>query len=141
MTDEKIDKSGPDPKTSGMRLTELEPCSFCGEFVGHIFRLLDVRFAVLGRGAREVAGLAAGFGFPLAIAEALAPRSEEAIVIGEDPEIVTRLFCCSECFMGPLDVAVALERIHALREKAAARKAGHTVSNHDAVQDAAAGER
>jgi len=104
-------------RTSGMRLSELEHCSFCGDFAGHIFRLLDVRFAVIGRRAREVGALAVGLRLPLRLAEAFAPRPDEAIVIGEDPELVTRLFCCNACLMKPVNIALAIERVTKAREE------------------------
>lgn len=88
-----------DLKTSGIKLSEIRPCDFCGGKIAPQFYVLDIKFAMFGRGTSEVLGLVHGFGFPLGLAESFAPRAEEAIVVAEDPAMNHRLFICQKCYL------------------------------------------
>ncbi len=89
-------------KTSSLRLSEVEACSFCEEFVGSEFRVLDVRFGVIRELLDETSLKCEGF--PEAVARALAAQPDAGVVIGEDPEFTTRLYICRTCFDRPVDL-------------------------------------
>lgn len=66
-----------------IRAHDLEPCSFCGGFLGSVFRLIEVRIGVLiEEGETEV----------------VAGRDwSQAIIYGEDPLAPVPLFMCVRC--------------------------------------------
>ncbi len=109
-------------KTSGIKLSELRPCDFCGGPLGQNFQVITIKHAFLGQGAREVLGMMV-MGFPVGLAEIMSARGDEAVIVAEVPELVTRLFVCNQrreksgklldsigCYMKPLDIAQAVEK-------------------------------
>lgn len=109
----------PPIRTIGMPLFELPPCSNCEKFLAPVFRVLDLRFGAVN--AREVAGLALAFNFPLRLAEVFASR--DSVEITDDPRLADRLYLCQECFTSDLNLAVLIERVQH-REARRARAAG-----------------
>ena len=118
-----------DVKTSGIKLSELRPCDFCGGPVGSTFHVIEVKHAFLGQGAREVVGMM-HMGFPLGLAETMSARGDEAVIVAEAPELVTRLFVCTQrrdkqgnfldsigCYLKPLDIAAAVEKLNRREEE------------------------
>ncbi len=106
-------------KTSSLRLSEVEACSFCEEFIGSEFRVLDVRFGVVGE-LLDDSSLPCE-GFPEAVARALAAQPEKGVVIAEDPGFTVRLFMCRTCFAEPADIPTAIARAVARRALVASR--------------------
>lgn len=110
-------------RTSGMKLSELRPCSFCGGKIAPLFYVLEMKFALVGAGAaNRVFGLAAILGGlsaqALRIAEAMSPDADTAVVVSEEPGTNHKLFLCQNCFMdGPIDLARAVERLRESEEK------------------------
>lgn len=107
-------------KTSSLRLSEVEACSFCEEFVGSEFRVLDVRFGIVRELLDETSLKCEGF--PEAVARALAMQPDAGVVIGEDPAFTTRLYICRTCFDRPLDLPLAAARTVARRALIASRR-------------------
>ncbi len=109
-----------------MKLSQARPCDKCrGKIAPQFYRVrVDLAFfsprnanAVLGT-AQILGGIGA-----LAVAEAMAPGAEDAIVCAGDkePELLDTLFICQECYLaGEIDLAVLLEQLHARREGARA---------------------
>lgn len=99
-----------------MKLTELRPCDKCRGPIEKGFYVIEFSQAMVNpRAANEVLGLAQMFGgiSGLGIAEAFAPRAEEAVLVfgHRDPTLKTRLIICQRCFLdGPLDLALLWER-------------------------------
>lgn len=97
-----------DIKTSEITMEDLRPCDFCGGKIAPIFRILDIKHAVIGQGTRELIGYAA-MGFPPGIADAF--RSSPIAEVCEDG--VTRLFVCNDCWSdGKFDeIQVVMEKV------------------------------
>lgn len=107
-------------ETSGIKLSEIRPCDFCGGQIAPIFRILDIKMAVFnGRNVNSVLGTARILGGSLGLAEVMAPGADSPVEVCEDHELNDRLFACQMCMCHPLDVARALEK----RNAAAARGA------------------
>ena len=111
-------------KISGIRLSELRPCDFCGGPLGANFQVIEVKHALLGQGAREVIGMM-HMGFPLGLAETMSARGEEAVIVAEEQELVTRLFACNQrrdkegnildsigCYLKPMNISAAVEKLN-----------------------------
>lgn len=95
-----------------MKLSELRPCDFCGGPVGLCFRFIEVRVAVVRPdAARQVMGLSVAHGFPIGLAEEFAPEADRAVAHSE--ELTDKLFCCTECYCKPLDIARVIEKRNA----------------------------
>ena len=112
-------------KTSSLRLSEVEACSFCEEFVGSEFHVLDLRFGVVRELLDETSLKCEGF--PEAVARALAAQPDAGVVIGEDPEFTTRLYICRTCFNRSVDLPLAAARTIARRALVASR---HSWNRH-----------
>lgn len=114
-------------RTSGMRLSDLRPCSFCGGKIAPLFYLLEMKFAVVGAGANRVLGLTAVLGGlsaqSLRVAEAMSPDTDTAIVVSEEPGTNHKFFLCQECSMKPIDLALAIERKRDEEEKLVQKEA------------------
>lgn len=114
-------------KTSGLKLSELEPCSFCEGSIAPLFYVLDIKFGLFGRGTNQVLAMSNFFGGgagALQIAEAMSPGANEAVLVAEDvKQLGIRLFICQKCFLEEeVGLARAVERTRYMREAAARRK-------------------
>lgn len=107
-------------RTSSLRISEVEACSFCEEFVGTEFRVLDVRFGIVRELLDETSIRCKGF--PEAVARALAADPSAGIVIGEDDAFTVRLYMCLNCFDRPADIPTAIARTVGRRALVASRK-------------------
>lgn len=107
-------------QTTSLRLSEVESCSFCQEFIGSEFRVLDVRFGVVRELLDETSLKCEGF--PEAVARALAMQPDAGVVIGEDPDFTVRLLVCRTCFARPVDIPMAIARTVGRRAMEAARR-------------------
>lgn len=85
-----------------MKLSEIRPCDNCGGAIAPNFYVVDVSLAMLKpQATNQVLGLVQMFGGSLALAEAMSPDAEAALVMGdEDRTLRTRLVLCTECLAG-----------------------------------------
>jgi|HubBroStandDraft_2_1064218.scaffolds.fasta_scaffold281700_3 hypothetical protein len=103
-------------KTTGLKLSELEPCNFCDGPLRSVFRVIEVKHAAVNaRNANQTLAMASGFGFGLALAEVFSTGPGAEVL--ENAEAVTRLFCCQDCLCGDVNIAVACERVNERRAK------------------------
>jgi hypothetical protein len=118
-----------DLKTSGIKLSELEPCSFCDGPLGTVFRIVEVKHAIVNlKNANQTLALAQGFGLGLQLAEVMGAGGDRGVEVLENEEAVTRLFCCQDCLCGikkglsqrlvpTCSIAEACERVNERRAK------------------------
>jgi len=109
-----------DIKTTGMKLSELRPCDFCGGAIVPLFHVIQIRPAAVMPGVRSTLGLVT-MGFPLALAEVMSPEPEPIRVM-EEPDAITELFCCTDCFTRDQNLAIAAEKVTDLQERQKAKK-------------------
>lgn len=101
-----------------MRLSEIRPCDACGGPIAPIFRVLEIKIAVINvQQTREVLGLAEYFHGSLALAEAMAPRPDPISIL-EEPDATVQLFICTKCDCRPICLAEIAERRHDQLERA-----------------------
>jgi hypothetical protein len=108
-----------------MKLSELKPCAKCGGAIEPTFYVVEFSQALITHAAREVLGNALILGgvHSLPIAEALAPRPDDAVMVfgDKDPQLKNRLLICQECFLGgALDLAVMWEALIEQRKRSEA---------------------
>lgn len=108
-------------KTVGRPLSELPRCSVCDKYVGSIFRVVDLHMGLVDqKAARQVAGIAFGFGFPLPLAEMFSSHGD-AVRITDDPRIDDRGYLCLDCFAAS-DLPLLQEKIHRAIDRAKAAR-------------------
>jgi hypothetical protein len=110
----------PKPKTFGLKLSELRPCDSCGEKLVPFFHYIQIRHAIFNpKNANATLGILHGWGRTLTdpdakraldIAETLSPGGDAAVDVLDEPDAMTTLFICSNCFLKPLDLAMVAER-------------------------------
>ena len=117
------------PETTGIKLSELRPCDNCHGAIVPLFRVVDIKIAVLNkRQMHAVQGKLQAHGWHgmggLMLAELIVPGADRVIEVLEDSETVVRLFICMKCWLNPLDLVVLAEQaseqakaIDAKREK------------------------
>lgn len=108
-------------KTVGRPLSELPRCSVCDKYVGSIFRVVDLHMGLVDqKAARQVAGIAFGFGLPLPLAELFSSHGD-AVRITDDPRIDDRGYLCNDCFAAS-DLPLLQEKIHRAIDRAKAAR-------------------
>lgn len=100
-------------KTSGIKLSELRPCDHCGGPITPIFHVVTAKMAVFNRqNVNSVLGVSQMFSHKsLALAEVLAPGTDRAVEVMEEPEAIDCLFLCNKCFCDDLNLAVISESV------------------------------
>jgi hypothetical protein len=109
-----------------MKLSKIKPCCIChGELLhppaGNWY-VLRVSIAMLNAGAfNEVMGLCQMYGGlnALPIAEAMAPRPEDVVMVlaDKDPRLMTELHVCMNCFVRKLGLLpTAIEHANETKE-------------------------
>jgi len=113
-----------------MKLSELRPCDRCrgplrASGVGCWYVVRVTQAMVSPKAAREVFGLTMILGGSLAIAEAMAPRPEEAVLVlgDEDRQLQTELLLCFDCYTAHVPLAELVERRTAEKDAAAVGQA------------------
>jgi hypothetical protein len=102
-----------------VKLSDLKPCAVCGGPLPPIWRVVRVSLAALDReatnGVLGVSQMMGGLHVPgaLAIAEALAPASDQAVMVlgDKDKSMMDEFNICQGCFLTkPIDLALLQER-------------------------------
>jgi hypothetical protein len=109
-----------DVKTSGLKLSETRPCDVCGGPIAPQFYILESKFALFGKGTNSVLGMIKMMSWgltpkALAIAEAMAPDADRAVVVSEDDRLNTEVFICQKCYLGS-SIPIWIEKIHDRKE-------------------------
>lgn len=103
-----------------MKLSEMRPCDSCNGPIAPLFYV--VRISVAGFNAQatnEVLGLNQFFGgHALGLAEVFSP-SPDPVKIGSDqfPELETRAFICSKCWLADISLAMVTESVNRITEE------------------------
>jgi hypothetical protein len=96
-------------KTQGIPISKLPKCVKCKKYVGPVFHAVDVRMGVIDqRGARQVAGIMMGFGFPLGLAEVFSSY-DDPVRVTDDPRVDVRIYLCNECYCES-DIPILVEK-------------------------------
>ncbi len=95
----------PTPSINKMKISELRPCIVCGGNIVPLFYLVRISAAiVLPKAAHQIIELTEIMGGmenrgALHVAESLAPDADCVKILGdEEPELLTQLCVCQECF-------------------------------------------
>lgn len=104
-----------------MKLTDLRPCDQCrGAIAPHFYVVRLTQALINARVANEVLGLNQMFGGQaLGLAETMASAADDAVMVmgDKDPQLVTTIFLCPQCFLGgAVDLAILFERVNAATE-------------------------
>jgi len=94
-----------------MKLSELRACDNCGGEIGRSFSVVRISRALVTANARAVLGTMAITG-SRGIAEAMAPRANEAVcVLGDDePKLMTELLICHTCLGADICLGILEEQ-------------------------------
>ena len=100
-----------------MKLSELRPCDLCkGSLVNEkavTWYVIRVSHAMVNTNAAQpVLGAAMILRGALKLAEVMSPRPEEAVMVLGDkqPELMTELFICQNCYLSELFIVAELVR-------------------------------
>jgi len=86
-----------DVKTYGIKAKELRPCDFCEKPLGGVFKVIEIKQAIVdAQAARATMGLAMMLGNQQ-LAEIMSPDPDIVKVLDEE-STNHRLFCCQNCY-------------------------------------------
>lgn len=95
-----------------MKLSELRPCDKCGGKIAPVFYVVRVSLAIVTPAANTTLGLNQMFRGNLALAEVFTSEPHPVKVAGdEDPNLMTELFLCQNCYVGEVNLAMLAEKV------------------------------
>ncbi len=94
-----------------MKLSQLKPCASCGGKIAPVFYVVRVSLAIVTPAANTTLGLNQMFRGNLALAEVFTSEPHPVKVAGdEDPNLMTELLLCQDCYMSEVNLAVLAEK-------------------------------
>lgn len=99
-----------------MKLSDIRPCDQCGGKIAPMFYVVKSSIAMFNRNAvNEQLGLVqmfGGGGAGIALAEVMGAHGNDVVMIAgdEDEQLWFEFYLCQDCFMGPVNLAVLMEK-------------------------------